>query len=238
MVTTLKVGDKVRILDGSNLVNYCCGWAANMSKYVGDTYIVKGFDGPRGVLLEGNIYNWDVRGLELVEEAKMENKIILNGVEYTLSTELAEKLMAEVTEQKAQKDLKSPFEREDFDTFFFITTFGTVNYDTDDKLQSDDDKYNVANYCRDKGMMEQRALHETLNRLLWRYSETHGGDGSWERLSIHYHIRRWRDCGFKVSYCEDGKTNGVVYFNSRDVAEAAIDEVVKPFMEAHPEFVW
>ena len=119
---TLKQGDKVRILDGSGIKDYWCGWAADMSKYVGDTYIVKGFNGPRGILLEGNIFTWDVRGLELVEEAKMENKIILNGVEYTMSAELAEKLMAEVTEQKAQRDLKSPFEREDFDTYYFITT--------------------------------------------------------------------------------------------------------------------
>ena len=235
----LKQGDKVRILDGSGIKGYCCGWVAEMSKYVGNTYTVREVLGSRRVLLEDNIFTWDVRGLELVEEAKMENKIILDGVEYTLSAELAEKLMAEVTEQKAQKDLKSPFERETYDAYCFITSFGTVNYDTDDRISTDDGKYNVGNYCRDKGLMEQRALHETLNRLLWRYSETHGGDNPWDMGGqIHYHIRRWRDCDFKVSYCEDGKTNGVVYFNSRDVAEAAIDEVVKPFMEAHPEFVW
>lgn len=240
MVTTLKVGDKVRILDGSGIKGYCCGWATNMSKYVGDTYIVKGFDDPRGVLLEGNIYNWDVRGLELVEEAKMENKIILNGVEYTLSAELAKKLMAEVTEQKAQKDLKSPFEREDFDTFFFITTFGTVNYDTDDKLQSDDDKYNVANYCRDKGMMEQRALHETLNRLLWRYSEMHGGDSNPWPCGGHWFIYCNTANGneMMVSANDAHKKQGTIYFKDGVIAKAAIEEVVNPFMAAHPEFVW
>ena len=33
-------------------------------------------------------------------------------------------------------------------------------------------------------------------------------------------------------------TCGDVYFRKKEVAEAAIEEVVKPFMAAHPEFVW
>ncbi len=168
----------------------------------------------------------------------MENKIILNGEEYTLSDELAEKLMAEVTEQKAQKDLKSPFERETYDAYCFITSYGTVNYDTDDKISTDDDKYNVGNYCRDKGLMEQRALHETLNRLLWRYSEMHGGDNPWDGSS-HYYIYRRSDSGlYDVNLNDCYRVEGVVYFKEEYIALNAITEVVEPFMEAHPEFVW
>lgn len=165
----------------------------------------------------------------------MGNKIIIDGKEYELSAELVEKIKAEVA---AQEKAENPFERSVGEHYCFADASGWLGYFIDSDSATDNALYSAGNYCRDRGLMEQRALHETLNRLLWRYSETHGGDGSWERLSTHYHIRRWRDCGFKVSYCEDGKTNGVVYFNSRDVAEAAIDEVVKPFVEEHPEFVW
>lgn len=169
----------------------------------------------------------------------MGNKIVIDGKEYELSAELVEKIKAEVTAQEIERKIAAdPFARMRSDDYYFITAEGCVCTGCETGMIADDERYSVANYCRDKGLMEQRALHETLNRLMWRYSEMHGGDGSWEGLSIHYHIRRWRDCGFKVSYCEDGKTNGVVYFNSRDVAEAAVEEVVKPFMEAHPEFVW
>lgn len=172
------------------------------------------------------------------------NKIIIDGKEYELSDDLAEKIKAEVAEQeKREADRlaeRDPFARVKRKPYFLINGVGKVSTLAEGATNTDDELYSIANYCHDRGMMEQRALHETLNRLLWRYSETHGGDGSWEGVSTHYHyhIRRWRDCDFKVSYCEDGKTNGVVYFNSRDVAEAAIDEVVKPFMAAHPEFVW
>ena len=166
------------------------------------------------------------------------NKIIIDGKEYELSAELVEKIKAEVA---AQEKKESPFERtEPSLPYWYITSNGGVDFSTsaaNSKLA--DYRFFAGNYCTDKAIMEQRALHETLNRLLWRYSEMHGGDAPWDMGGQnHYHIRRWRGCDFKVSYCEDGKTNGVVYFNSRDVAEAAIDEVVKPFMAAHPEFVW
>lgn len=237
--TKFKAGDKVRILDGSNIENYCCGWSVGMSKDVGTTHTVKEVLGPHAVTLAGSIYTWDVRGLELVEEEKVENKIILNGVEYTLSAELAEKLMAEVTEQKVQRDLKSPLEREEYDTYYYITPFGHVSIDTDDKLRTDDDKYNVANYCRDKGLMEQRALHETLNRMLWRYSEMHGGDNPWDGSNHHYYIYRISDSGgLCVTYSDAFHTEGVVYFKEERIAINAIIEVVEPFMAEHPEFVW
>lgn len=171
----------------------------------------------------------------------MENKIILDGVEYNLSEELAEMLKAEVVEQKAQRDLKSPFEREDSDTFYFITTCGHVNYDTDDMLRADDEKYNVGNYCRDRATMEQRALHETLDRLLWRYSETHGGENVWNSQNLQSHYYIYLDTinsVLYVSYNDAHRVEGVVYFKDEDTAEAAIEEVVKPFMSEHPEFVW
>lgn len=163
----------------------------------------------------------------------MTNKLILDGVEYTLSDELANKLMAEVTEQKAQRDLKSAFEREEYDTYYFITLSGRVSRDTDDKFRTDDDRYNVANYCRDKELMEQRALHETLNRLLWRYSEMNGGG---EKRG-GYFIYRSNMEDMRVGHCTYA-TGGDVYFRKKEVAEAAIVDVVMPFISAHPEFVW
>ena len=67
----LKVGDTVRILDGSKARNYFGLWAAGMSEYVGKRKVIKGFvcEG-RGVMLLGTPYDWDARYLELVEEAK------------------------------------------------------------------------------------------------------------------------------------------------------------------------
>ena len=87
--------------------------------------------------------------------------------------------------------------------------------------------------------MEQRALHETLNRLLWRYSKEHGGDYEWNNETAHYAISMNTENGvFIVDYFERDKFNGVVYFKDESTAQSAIEEIVKPFMAGHPEFVW
>jgi len=214
-----------------------------MSRYVGATYTVRGFTGPRGVLLEGNIFTWDARGLELIreEEEKM-NKIILDGKEYELSAELVEKIKAEVALQEMARQVsENPFERMRSDDYHFITAEGCVFTGCETGTIADDERYSAANYCRDKGMMEQRALHETLNRLLWRYSEEHGGDNAWnsqnpqDHCYIYLHTQNSALC---VSYNDAHCVEGVVYFKDKATAEAAIEEVVKPFMAAHPEFVW
>lgn len=162
------------------------------------------------------------------------NKIILDGKEYELSAEVVEKIKAEVA---AQEKKESPFERTDpLLPYWFIDSNGGVDFDTAAAhSRFTDFRFFVGNYCTDKSLMEQRALHETLNRLLWRYSETHGDQMFAKQHAIS---RAWDDDEFYTLFCVSGKQQGTVYFSSNDVAVAAIEEVVKPFMAAHPEFVW
>lgn len=163
----------------------------------------------------------------------MGNKIIIDGKEYELSAELVEKIKAEVA---AQEEAENPFERKtDDEGFFYVNACGEVKHAIDRYFSMDNGCFQVANYCRNKGLMEQRALHETLNRLLWRYSETHGDQMLAKQHAI---CSAWDDDEFYTLFCVSGKQQGTVYFSSRDVAEAAIEEVVMPFMAAHPEFVW
>ena len=65
----LQVGDRVRVLDGSNIPNYTGGWC--MDDRVGETYTVEHIDtswgGDRiGVQLKGDCCTFDARGLEKV----------------------------------------------------------------------------------------------------------------------------------------------------------------------------
>ena len=67
----LKVGDRVRILDGSNIPNYVGSWASGMRDFVGKTYQVKRIedwadDGRKAVKLSDSTYTWDARGLKKV----------------------------------------------------------------------------------------------------------------------------------------------------------------------------
>ena len=222
----MNVGDRARILDDKS---YYGGWASEMNAYVGKTYIIRALS-EHGVLLKGNIFTWDVRYLELVEEKKMENKITIDGKEYTLSAELVEKIKAEVVEQEKAKN---PFERKTNERYYYVDSSGRIYSFVDNEGATAKTLYAVGNYCRDKELMEQRALHETLNRLLWRYSEMHGGGE--KRGGFFIYLSGMED--MRVGHCTYAGC-GDVYFRKKETAEAAIEEVVKPFMAAHPEFVW
>lgn len=64
-----KVGDKVKILDGSKIKNYVGFWASGMKAYIGTTALVDDVSA-FGYRLAGNNFVWDERGLELVVEKK------------------------------------------------------------------------------------------------------------------------------------------------------------------------
>lgn len=63
-----KVGDKVKILDGSMFSNYTGGWAYGMCRYIGQVATIESITPVRGYFLKEFPYEWDERGLELVKE--------------------------------------------------------------------------------------------------------------------------------------------------------------------------
>ena len=162
-----------------------------------------------------------------------ENYIMLNGKRIDLTAEQIETLVG-----KKEKD---PFERvEKGEDYYFIGTHGKPVLAGEMLCDGDEGCYSTANYCTDKELMEQRALHETLNRLLWRYSMQHGGrkinwETNSEKWSVFYdHLGERFDAYFSFSE----QRVSAIYFKDQATAEAAIEEIVKPFMEQHPEFRW
>lgn len=78
-----KVGDKVRILDGSKIENYTGSWSifGNMNKYIGTIQTIKEVnedqsDGRVSYYMEDIGYMWDERGLELATEQKQPKIVI------------------------------------------------------------------------------------------------------------------------------------------------------------------
>lgn len=157
-----------------------------------------------------------------------DNYIMLNGKKLPLTEEQV-KLLTE--------DDK-PFDRGNVgDVYYFIDDFGVVRESADFMNEYDDRLFAVANACRDEEIMKRRAMHETLNRLLWRYSEQHGGDAEWNNENGHYCIAVI-DCTVQINFYVYRKMAGTVYFKDRDTAQAAIEDVVEPFLAEHPDFVW
>lgn len=166
----------------------------------------------------------------------MKNYLMLEGKKYELSPELVNALRPAV----AEPEKKNPFERCEGSKYYHIDNRGNVvGIFTELHDNMDEALFSVANYCTDKSLMEQRAMHETLNRLLWRYSEEHGGDNPWDGHHNHlYLFYDGTDRIFGVAASMYHHINGVVYFKDTETAQAAIEEIVKPFIECHPDFVW
>lgn len=160
----------------------------------------------------------------------MENYIVINGKRAELTEEQMKALGIEVK--------KDPFARGILGKkYWFVNSKGRLDFYVENGDSADDALFACANYCTDKALMEQRVLHETLDRLLWRYSMQHDGEKieltnySKEKFSI-----KCTDLSVMGLYGMRGV--GEVVFYTREIAEAAIEEVVKPFMEQHPEFKW
>ena len=162
----------------------------------------------------------------------MKNYICINGNKTELTEEQLKQLGIEIPKA-------NPFTRKNKNTkYFSIIQDGTVDWHYDNADAFDKRCFNAANYCTDKAIMEQRALHETLSRLLWRYSMEHDGDKiDWKFVSqskwyIFYNTssKKWNVGVGHNSFFLD------TYFYTETIAKNAIEEIIKPFMEAHPEF--
>ena len=168
----------------------------------------------------------------------MENYIMLEGNKIPLTDEQVKMLR---DSKKPEKIEKSPFERVySNSTYFYIDDCGIVEEENVNCYLEDQYRHKVANYCTDKSLMIQRALHETLNRLLWRFSMENGeGENLWNCYNTHYKIYRSYDlASFNISCNVTVKSPTSIYFPTKEIANKAIDEIVIPFMEANPDFVY
>lgn len=166
-----------------------------------------------------------------------ENYIMLNGKRVDLTDEQIEKLGLK-TEEK-----KDCFKYNYLSGYYYINSQGRVNggefFDHAD-TKNKELRYEIANYCTDKSLLQQRAYHETLSRLLWRFSMQNDGDKiDWSyygkaKYSICYDTNGGKFC---IRYCYHVKYFEP-YFYSEEIAQRAIDEIVLPFMKEHPDFVW
>ncbi len=164
----------------------------------------------------------------------MENYIVINGKKAELTPAQLEALGIEVPKANA-------FEKaEHYREYYSINMTGEVVSDQDFGDGFALKRFRAANYCTDKALMEQRALHEILNRQLWRFSMLHNGDKiNWDDYSNKYYIFYSRKNNkYYVDYNNEYQTTSTVYFYSKEITQQAIDEIIKPFIAEHPDFKW
>lgn len=160
----------------------------------------------------------------------MENYIVINGKKLELTEEQLKQLGIEKP-RLFKRVLKG-------EPYLYISCNGDVCESADYGRNIDEKVFNAANYCTDRKLIEQRALHETLNRILWRLACENGElENEWDDKNFHYEIFFDEDAKeFKAQYRVATHTFGP-FFPTKEIANKAIG-LIYQFMAEHPDFVW
>lgn len=160
-----------------------------------------------------------------------EIKLTIDGKEMQLTDEQLRMLGIET-------EKKNPFNRVN-DMYFCITSLNEVASYNDHDNESDNMLYGVVNYFNDEQFANQVALHQLLYRKLLKFAyENNCEDREWGTKYEHWRIYYDTDSDkFDIDVNDAFKYQGI-YFSTSRGAERAIEEVIKPFIKEHPEFVW
>jgi len=168
----------------------------------------------------------------------MDNYIVLHGVKMELTEEQIKFATGNVEPKKSEMELA--FERCGIGfEYNYISKGGKVHKWIERSDSYDDNLFESANYCKDESLLKQRALQEILSRQLWRFSLLNGGD----KIELNndaekFYIYRNAHDDFDVDYIVGLQTLDTQLFISKEIANRAIEEIVKPFIGKHPELTF
>ena len=160
----------------------------------------------------------------------MKAKLIIENKEIEIEISEEEYKKLQPSEEK-----KTGYERvAESDIYFYANTKGYVETACEDCYDIDDEYYESANYYSDKTVAENNARADKLMRQLRRFSVEHrecGVDFNSTETAKHY---IYYDCvrdELRTTYTFYAGVFGVIYFDSEETAQAAIDEF-------HNELIW
>ena len=120
------------------------------------------------------------------------------------------------------------------DIYFYANTKGDVETACEDCYDIDDEYYESANYYSDKTIAENNARADKLMRQLRRFAVQHREPGinfNNATTEKYYIICDYENDELRATYTSYAKVFGAIYFDSREVANAAIDKF-------HDELIW
>ncbi len=164
-----------------------------------------------------------------------ENYIVINGKKIELTEEQLKQLGIE-----PERKRKNPFERVPEGEVYFLAGYDKTDRSREANEWIDEDLFAAANYFNDEAFAKQVALHQLLYRKLLKFAYDNGYEDTseWDGGNQHWVVRydeeqnrftiNWQ-CVYKAQE---------VYFSSVVGARMAIKEVVEPFVQEHPDFMW
>ena len=120
------------------------------------------------------------------------------------------------------------------DIYFYANTKGDIETACEDCYDIDDEYYESANYYSDKTVAENNARADKLIRQLRRFAVEHREPGinfNNATTEKYYIICDYENDELRATYTSYAKVFGAIYFDSREVANAAIDKF-------HDELIW
>ena len=138
----------------------------------------------------------------------------------------------EITEEEYKKiqppkEKKTGYERvPNSDIYFYVSAKSEIAAAVDLCDYIDDKYYNSANYYSSKNVAKNNARADKLMRQLRRFAVEHRGDGvnlndtNTKKYCIYYNYIN-KEIG--IWYTVTAKNFGVIYFNSEETAQAAIN---------------
>lgn len=164
----------------------------------------------------------------------MENYIVINGKRAELTKEQLKQL-------GIKEEYRNPFTRVGKNEIYFTLNGLCPLKEVNDNF--DDDRFKDGNYFNDKNFAQQAYWHMLLNCRLLKYAYEHSSEVTKEDWTSDAGMRKYfimyhpKEKYYSLASGIYNKSNDV-YFKTEIVARHAIDDVVKPFMKEHPEFVW
>ena len=160
----------------------------------------------------------------------MKAKLIIEGKEIEIEISEEEYKKLQTSEEK-----KTGYERvPESDVYFYTYPSGCVETTCETCYDIDDECYESANYYSDKTVAENNTRADKLVRQLRRFAVEHREHGvnlnnaDTEKYYIYYDYVSNK---FGVAFTFYARVFGVIYFDSEETAQAAIDEF-------HDELIW
>ena len=137
--------------------------------------------------------------------------------------------------EDSEKLNKNPFDRVNNNELYYLLDSDDIVTEIIEENEAFDDKqYGCSNYFNDKKFAEQVMLHQLLYRKLLKFKFERDNPITRDR---YFYISKDKSVRVEISDFKNKNCN-CVYFNSLATANLAIENIVKPFLKEHPDFIW
>ena len=159
-----------------------------------------------------------------------ENYLVINGKRVELTEEQLQQLDIKVSNNKRWRgNLDEEYYR--VDTFNNVSSLEDINSDYDTWL------YNTHNYFKTREDAEKYARVLKTEMLLRKYADEHNEDMPWDGICQHYSLYFNNDA-IHTSFVASSKEARKIYFSSKEIARAAIEEIGEERIKEYLTYEW